>query len=342
MDLWTVLLVAGIAAALLFTLTNGISDASSVVATFISCGAATPGQAIILASICSLLGSLLGGSAVANTVAKIISLPADLQLLPVLLAAMTGAILWNLIAWSWGLPFSATHALVGGLVGSGWVAAGAETVNWGVAALLHRGALTGVTAVVLALIFSPLLGFGAAWLLQRLAAMLLYRAPFRINRWLKRLQFALVALLAFSHGSNDTQKAVGVITLALVAAGSLPSFSPPLWVKLACGVMMFIGILSGGWSIMKTLGRGIFALRPIHSLNSQLAAGGAVFAATMLGAPVSTTQVVAGSVVGVGAADNYKMVNWQVGHRMLLAWGVTIPDSAAIAAIAYLLLELIL
>ncbi len=342
MSLLNVLLIICIVLTLIFTLTNGLSDASSVVATFISCGAATPAQAVLLASGFSLLGSLFGGSAVANTVAKILIVPINSQLLPVLVAAMLGAIIWNLIAWSWGLPFSATHALVGGLTGSAWMATGPGTVNWGTDALLKSGSIVGIVAVVVALIFSPVLGFLAAYCLQKLTSVLLRRASFAINVWLKRLQWGMVALLAFSHGSNDTQKAVGVITLALLAAGTIPNFSAPFWVKLACGVMMFVGIMSGGWSIMKTLGRGIFPLRPLHSINSQLAAGGSVFVATMLGAPVSTTQVVAGSVVGVGAADNYKMVNWNVGRQMLLAWGVTIPASAAVAAGMFFFLQTLL
>ncbi|MDS1029220.1 inorganic phosphate transporter [Bacillota bacterium LX-D] len=320
--------------ALIFALTNGLHDASSVVATMIACGAATPLQAIGLASFFCLLGALLTGNAVANTIAKIVTLPLEPSLLPVLMAAMAGAVVWNLITWHFGLPSSSTHALVGGLIGAVWVSGGPGNVLWGFHELLN-GHLTGIMEVCAALIISPLLGFGLALILQTVLSIALRNAEITINSWLKRLQWVMAGLLAYSHGGNDTQKIMGIITLALMAVGLLQEQVVPQWVKWLGGIIMFAGTLFGGWSIMKTLGYGIYDLRPIHSLNSQIASGSAIVLATFLGAPVSTTHVVVGTVLGVGTADRYKMVNWNIGKDILVAWFITIPSVAFVAALCY-------
>ena len=320
--------------ALIFALTNGLHDASSVVATFITCGAATPVQAVLFAAFFGLMGALLGGSAVANAIAKIAIVPTDLNLLYVLMAGMLGAVAWNLITWYLGLPSSSTHALVGGMIGAIWVSYGPDHVLWGWKELFS-GHLTGIAAIVAALIISPMLGFFVAFLFQKISEILLRNASFRVNKSIKRSQWVLAALLAYSHGANDTQKAMGLISLAMLGAGIADSLTTPLWVRLAAGSVMFLGTMFGGWSIIKTLGRGIFTIRPLHSLNSMLASGGSIILATFIGAPVSTTHIVAGTVIGVGAADEYKMVNWNVGKEMLIAWCITIPCSSLVAALIY-------
>ena len=334
------LLVGVVLIALIFLLTNGVHDASSVVATFIACGAATPLQAVLWAALLELTGAFLGGSAVAHTIAGLVLLPADRTLLPLLAAVLLAAMFWNVLTWRLGLPSSSTHALVGGLIGSVWMMAGPAHIAWGWQELwgpAHQ--ISGIIKVLIGLIVSPLLGFLLAYLLQKILALILRNAKISANLWLKRGQWLIVGLLAFSHGANDTQKVLGLVGLALVAAGYLGEGQElPQSALLAGGLIMFFGILSGGWPIMKTLGSGIFTLRPIHSFNSQLSAGSALLIANFSGLPVSTTHLVAGSVIGAGAADEYRMVNWAVGQEMLVAWCVTIPASALVAAILYPLL----
>ncbi|AIF52733.1 inorganic phosphate transporter [Pelosinus sp. UFO1] len=330
------ILVIVILTALVFTLTNGLHDASSVVATFISCGAATPVQAICLAAIGGFIGAVTSGSAVANTVSAIVAVPIETALLKILLAAMMGAVIWNLVTWKFGFPSSSTHALVGGLVGAVWVSRGTEYILWGWKELLSpEHQVIGISKIVIALLFSPLLGFIVAFLLQFTSNLILRNAKITINSWIKRVQWIIAALLAYSHGANDTQKVVGVISLALAAANEPFGHVEPLWINAFGGTVMFLGTMLGGWSIMKTIGRDIYTIRPIHSLNSQLSSGGSVILSTALGAPVSTTHVVVGSVVGVGAADEFRMVNWKIGQEIIVAWCVTIPASAMVAAFLY-------
>lgn len=338
-----IFLILIILAGLLFALTNGLHDASSVVATFITCGAATPRQAIVLASIFGLLGSVFGGSEVANTVSGIIDLPAQSLLLPVLLAAILGAVSWNLITWKIGIPSSSTHALIGGIIGAVLVSHGPRHVLWGVSELFGQShQVTGIVKVVIFLLVSPILGFLLGFIFEKLSKLILRNAKFSANRWIKRFQWVISALLAYTHGANDTQKIIGLIILALASAGGASITSAPLWVRVCGGAVMFAGTMLGGWSIMKTIGRRIYKLRPEHSLNSQLSAAGSVFAATLLGAPISTTHVVVGSVMGVGAADKFKMVNWAITKEIIVAWVITIPLSAGVSAVIYFLISLIL
>jgi len=333
-----------IVAAFVFLLTNGLHDASSVVATFIACGAATPLQAVAWAALLELLGAVTGGAAVVSTVTQLVLLPLDDQLLLVLLAALLAAMGWNVFTWRLGLPSSSTHALVGGLIGAVWIASGAKAIGWGWQDLVGPShALGGVVKVISGLIISPVVGLVIAFLFQRVSAALLRSATFHVNRNLKRGQWLVTGLMAYSHGANDTQKVIALVVLALAAyQGQALATTIPFWVKLAGGLIMFIGILSGGWKIMKTLGTGIFALRPLHSLNSQLAAGSSLLLATLTGAPVSTTHVVTGAIIGVGAADEYRMVNWNIGRVMLVAWCITIPASAVVAAGVYVVLQRIM
>lgn len=331
-----IILMSVIFAALIFTLTNGLHDASSVVATFISCGAANPIQAICLAATFGFFGALTSGSAVANTVSAIVIIPTEAALLNILLAGMIGAVLWNLVTWKFGFPSSSTHALVGGIVGAVWVSRGMEYILWGWSELIGPShEFIGITKIITALVLSPVLGFMAAFLFQTIAKIILRNAKFTLNIWIKRLQWIIAALLAYSHGANDTQKIIGVISLAL-AAGSYPfgQFNS-IWLNAFGGLVMFLGTMLGGWSIMKTIGRDIYVIRPIHSLNSQLSSGGSIILATALGAPVSTTHVVVGSVAGVGAADEFRMVNWNIGKEIIIAWCITMPASAVIAALVY-------
>ena len=338
----TVLMLAiVIVVALIFTLTNGLHDASSVVATFISCGAASPIQAVSLAAICGFAGALTSGNAVANTISGIVEIPSETALLKILLAAMIGAVVWNLVTWKFGFPSSSTHALVGGLVGAVWIARGTNYILWGWSELIGPGhQLVGITKIVAALILSPLIGFIAAFILQTITNIVLRNAKSSLNHWIKRIQWVIAGLLAYSHGANDTQKTVGIISLALVSASFSNGQVGLVWIKGLAGAVMFAGTLLGGWPIMKTIGRSIYTIRPIHSLNSQISSGGCIVLATVLGAPVSTTHVVVGSVIGVGGADEFRMVNWNIGKELIIAWCITIPASAIVAAMVFYILRI--
>ncbi|WP_297421071.1 inorganic phosphate transporter [Clostridium sp.] len=332
----TVIVIAVILVALIFALSNGLHDASSVVATCIISGAATPKQAIVIASIFGMIGAVFGGSAVMDTITKVIDLPVNVSLLTILFAAIMGAVIWNLVTWRLGLPSSSTHALMGGIIGSVWISSGYKHILWGWNELIGKQhQLIGIAKVVAGLIISPMLGFIVAYILQKVMKLLLRNAKYTLNNTLNKLQLGIAAALAYSHGANDTQKIIGIITLALIADNSVAS--TPLWVRVAGGLVMFIGTMFGGWTIMRTIGRGIYKIRGIHSLNSQLASAGSLLLATFSGAPVSTTHVVVGSVMGVGAADEYRMVHWGVAKEIILAWFITIPLSAVVSALIYVL-----
>ncbi|MBC3888781.1 inorganic phosphate transporter [Acetobacterium paludosum] len=332
----TIILILVILVGLVFALTNGLHDASSVVATFINCSAASPKQAVAVASSFGLLGAILGGNLVADTISELTDLPTDTSLLTILFAAVLGATLWNLITWRLGLPSSSTHALIGGIIGAVVVSSGYQHIAWGWTELIgsdHQ--ITGIVKIVIALFLSPFIGFAIAFCLEKIARLLLRNSKFHINEGINRLQWVIVAGLSFSHGSNDTQKIMGILTLALAAWGGTAIQAAPLWVRVCGGIVMFMGTMLGGWSIMRTLGRGIFDIKPIHSLNSQLASLGSIFGASLIGAPVSTTHVVVGSIMGVGAADEYRMVHWEIVKEIGIAWCITIPLSALVSGLIY-------
>lgn len=332
----TIILVLVIFIGLVFALTNGLHDASSVVATFINCGAASPKQGIAVASLFGLLGAVIGGNLVADAISNLIDLPTDTALLMILFAAISGATFWNLITWKLGLPSSSTHALIGGIIGAVVVSSGFEHILWGWSELISdEHQITGIVKVIAALFLSPLLGFVIAFLLEKILKLLMRNSKVSANKRINQLQWLIVAGLSYSHGSNDTQKIIGLFTLALAAWSGTAIHSAPLWVKGSGGIVMFMGTMLGGWSIMKTLGRGIFDIKPLHSLNSQLASVSSIFGATLIGAPVSTTHVVVGSIMGVGAGDEYKMVHWGIVKEILVAWCITIPLSAVVSALIY-------
>ena len=243
------------------------------------------------------------------------------------LCGLLGAIVWNLFTWWRGIPSSSSHALVGGLAGAVIVSAGAGHVVWGFEALA-QGHVTGVMKVLLALVLSPLVGFWVGYGLHRLTLVLLRRARPRFNRSLRRAQVVTAAGLAFSHGANDAQKSMGILTLVLLMGGFIDRFAVPLWVMLACAVAMTLGILSGGWRIVRTLGFAIYKVRPLHALNSQLTSASVILGASLLGAPVSTTHVVATSIMGIGASERPRAVRWAKAGEIATTWVVTIPGAA--------------
>ena len=341
MELIWLLAVACILLLLLFDFTNGFHDTANMVASVIASRSMTPSQAILVVSFFTFLGPLLGGTAVADTVGSLVSLDglAAGDAIQVLLSASIGAILLNLLTWWRGLPSSSSHALVGGLCGAVLLAAGPDRLVWGWHELIGQGRWTGLTKIIATLLLSPLLGFAVGWLLHRLMRLLLRRAQPSINRPLRRLQWFGVAWLAFSHGANDAQKSMAVITLVLVVSGVLPAFSVPLWVILLCAGAITLGTASGGWRIIRTVGFGIYRLRPLHAFDSQLASAAVISAAAAVGGPVSTTHVVSSTIMGIGAAERPRAVRWGKAAEILFTWFVTLPAAGILAVLSYSLIS---
>jgi len=338
-----VITAAIILLALVFAFTNGYNDASASVATLIACGAAGPRSAVIFASAVGFFGAMLGGSAVILTIESLIKGASGMTLVYILFSTVVTAVLWNLLSSRVGLPTSSTHAMIGGLIGAAVVANGVSGVLWGVDELLGpEHELVGVSKVLIFLVLSVGLGLLGGYVAMKVSRVLLRNASRVANRPIRKVQWLTSGLLAFSHGANDTQKQMAIIALALVGASYATAESVPTWARLACALMMGLGTLGGGWTIMKTLGRGIYPIRPIHSLSSQVPSSMTIFGSTLAGAPVSATQVVASSVIGVGTAENAKMVQWHVGRSMLISWFVTIPICLVASGAIFLVVSAIL
>lgn len=336
-----VLAIVAVVVVLVFDFTNGFHDAANVVATVIASNAMTPRQAVFVVGLFEFLGPVLGGTAVANTIGGIVHLsdvPPESALL-IVVCGLAGSILWNLLTWWRGIPSSSSHALVGALAGVVSAAVGREHVVWGFSDLVVKGEIHGVTKVLLALLISPIVGFGFAFVLHRIVRRQLNRASPGVNVWLRRSQFLTAAGLAFSHGANDAQKSMGILTLVLLLGGFIDAFVVPFWVMFVCAGAITVGILSGGWRIVRTLGFAIFKVRPLHALDSQLSSTLVVLGASIAGAPVSTTHVVSTSIMGVGAAERPKYVHWDKAREIALTWVITIPGSALMAVIIYELAE---
>ncbi len=315
--------------ALAFDFSNGFHDSSNAIAAPVATGAMRPGQAVSVSATFNLLGPVLAGTAVADTVGGIVTLgPA--QTMTVLICALAAAVTWNMLTWWRGLPSSSSHALVGGLVGAGVATAGVQAINWGGFDGLRP---VGVIGILVALAISPALGALAGWVVEVAAHRGLRRASRSVERPILRGEWVTCASLAFAHGTNDAQKSMGVIAAALVASGAVSSFTVPLWVKVSCAAALTLGSAVGGWRIVRTIGRGIYRIGPLDGLVSQGSSAGVIGAAAFLGAPVSTTHVVASSVVGVGASRRRRHVRWPVVYEILLAWVVTMPACAGLAGI---------
>ena len=341
MDLVLLLAVVSVIVILLFDVTNGFHDASNMIATVVASRAMTPIQAVVVVGTFHFIGPILGGTAVANTIGKFIDVSSlDVVVsLTIILCGLSGAIFWNLLTWWFGIPSSSSHALVGGLIGAVVLASGPEHVVWGFGQLLH-GELTGVTKVVLALIISPFLGFWIGFALHRLMGFLLQGARPSMNMKLRRVQWLTAAGLSFSHGANDAQKSMGIITMVLVLGGYISEFVVPLWVVLSCATMITLGTLMGGWRIVRTVGFGIYKVRPLHAVNAQLTSAVVIFGASMIGAPVSTTHVVSSSIMGIGASERPKAVRWGKAREIISTWLITIPGAALAAVVVYWLVHL--
>jgi PiT family inorganic phosphate transporter len=323
-------LVLAVVFAFAFAFTNGVHDASNAVAALVATRAARPLHAVAMAAVFNMLGPLLVGTAVADTLAGIVTVKgaAAIELIG---AGLVAAVVWNCLTWWRGLPSSSGHALVGGLVGAGLAQGGTGAINWGGMDGLHP---VGVIGTVVALAVSPVLGALAGGLTVRGLRHTLRRASMRWQRLTGGGEWVASAGLAFSHGANDAQKTVGMVAALLVAGGQLGTFGAPTWLELSCAAVLTLGTLLGGWRIMRTVGRGIYKIQPLDGLTTQTASAGVIFGASLLGGPVSTTHVVASSVVGVGIGRGRpRHVHWEVVREMGVAWLITLPVTAALAAL---------
>jgi PiT family inorganic phosphate transporter len=322
-----------IAFSVVFALTNGFHDAANAIATLVATRGARPAQAIVLAATFNMLGAVLVGSAVADTIAGIVTV-SPAQTVAVIGAGVLAAVLWNLLTWWRGLPSSSAHALVGGLAGSAFAEAGIHAVRWGG---LEGIKPVGIFGVLIALAVSPVLGLAFGFGFARLNRRALRRATKRVKTPIRGAEWAMSAALSFGHGANDAQKSMGVIAALLLASGHLPTLTVPLWVKLLCGGALTLGTALGGWRIIRTVGRRIFRLTSIDGFASQSASTAVILPASYIGAPVSTTQVVASSVIGVGGGRRrWHHVRWAVVRSIAYAWLLTLPASAALGAIMLL------
>ena len=328
----TLLLVLTIAVALLFDFTNGFHDTANAIGTTIGTRALPPRVAVGFSAVLNLVGAIITTqflhAEVANTVGSLVA-PAGGVALSMLIAVLFGAITWNLITWRAGLPSSSSHALIGALIGMGLTAYGAGAVQW-----------EEVYPVFIALIISPIAGLLGAYMVSVALLNLLRRArPSQANSAFRRLQLFSSGFVAFSHGANDAQKTMAIITLALFSSGQLAEFVVPTWVALAAALAIGLGTWAGGWRIIRTMGTRIVRMDPIHGFAAQTVAASVIQLATAWGLPVSTTQVVSGSVMGAGATRRFSAVRWGVARRIVWAWVLTVPTSAALAAVAALLFK---
>ncbi|MBF0160278.1 MAG: inorganic phosphate transporter [Magnetococcales bacterium] len=339
MDLALILTLLTILAVLIFDFTNGFHDASNMTASVVACSAMTPIRAVLLVSFCTMIGPLLGGTAVANTIGKIIIVDhlSPITSTAIILSAVLAASTWNLLTWWFGLPSSSSHALVGGLVGATLAATGADYVLWGTTTFLTTGKLVGFTKVLASLILSPILGGLAGFIVYKIgySILTLINSP-SINKYLKWSQYITTAGISYAHGTNDAQKSMGIIAMVLLINGFTNQFTVPTWVILLSAIMITAGTLLGGWRIVRTLAFGIYKIRPMHAMESQLASGLLVLGASDFGAPVSTTHVVSSTILGIGAAERPKRIRWSMAAEIVITWIITIPSSAVVASILYL------
>jgi inorganic phosphate transporter, PiT family len=319
-----------VAAALIFDFMNGFHDSSNIVATVIASRALPPRTTLYMTAVAHFIAPFLFGVAVATTVGKGLIDPSAISP-TVALAAAVGAIIFNVVTWYIGIPSSSSHALIGGLLGAAILSSGFSVVQWG-----------GVLKVLIALFISPPLGLLMGFLFTQLVLYLFRSATPSVNTLFKRLQIVTSLSLSLSHGTNDAQKTMGLITLGLVAAGYQETFHVPLWVIAVSAAAIAFGTALGGWRLISTLGGRIYKIRPVHGFTSQAASAAVIFTAALLGGPVSTTQVVGSAIMGAGAAERINKVHWQVAQHMLTTWMLTIPASMVLSGGIFLILNPIL
>jgi PiT family inorganic phosphate transporter len=327
LDVMFIMLALVVLAALIFDFINGFHDTANAIATCISTRALTIRTAIFMAAILNFAGAMIS-TKVATTIGKGIVDPSNVTQM-VVLAGITGAIIWDLVTWYYGLPSSSSHAIIGGIMGAVIGHAGFSALHW-----------AGLEKIILALILSPIVGTLTGFTFM-VIMMWCFRnkAPHPLNKGFRKLQVLSAAFMAFSHGTADAQKSMGVITLALVSYGYIQTFHVPVWVMISCALAMALGTAVGGWRIIKTVGRDFVKLQPVHGFCVETASAGVILGAAAIGMPTSTTHVITSSILGVGLSKRLSAVNWQLAYRILWAWVLTIPASAIISCITYLVLS---
>jgi PiT family inorganic phosphate transporter len=316
----TIYVIIVIVLSLIFDFLNGIHDSSNVVATMISSRAFSPKVALGITALANFFGPFIFGVAVAETIGHEVVAANSINT-EVLVAALLSAIFWNLLTWYLGFPSSSSHALIGGFVGAVVIDAGWQAIEVG-----------GLEKILIALFTSPIIGFIFGYIILRVTLILSWNATPRVNTVFKNSQLVTAVALALSHGTNDAQKTMGVITLALVTGGYLKVFAVPTWVIILCAGMIGLGTAVGGWRLIRTLGGKFYKIRPMDGFASQLAGAAVIIGASLVGGPVSTTQVVSSAIMGVGAAERVNKVRWGVAQEIAVAWLLTIPATALVGA----------
>lgn len=332
MDSLFIITILIVICALAFDFINGFHDTANAIATSVSTKALRPRQAVLLAAVMNFVGAMTF-TGVAKTITKDI---VDPFTLPngsvVILAALLAAIAWNLITWYYGIPSSSSHAIIGSIAGAAIAAAGFHTLNY-----------TGFLKILQALIISPLIAFAIGFIVYSIFKVVFKNNNLtRTNKGFRIFQIFTASLQAYSHGTNDAQKAMGIITMALIASGHLTSPEVPFWVQLSCALAMGLGTSVGGWKIIKTVGANIIKIRPVNGVAADLTGALIIFGATYIHLPVSTTHVISSAIMGVGASHRIKGVKWGTAQRMLITWVITLPISGTLAGLFYLLLNLFL
>lgn len=322
------LIILVVVLALTFDFINGFHDTANAIATCVSTRAIRPGVAIVGTAVLNFIGAMIS-TGVAKTIGGDIVMSASMITEVTIVAGLIGAIIWNLVTWWFGMPSSSSHALIGGIIGAVIVSAGISALNgWG------------ILKIVLSLIISPVAAMICGYILMKIVFAICHSyKPGRVNLTANRLQVLSAALMAFSHGSNDAQKSMGIITLALLSGGFIGTLEVPDIVKLLCAAAMACGTSVGGWKIIRTVGGKIFKMHPIHGFAADLNSSLVIFSATLMHLPVSTTHVVSGSIMGVGSAERVKAVHWDIARQMVTAWVMTIPCTALMGALSYLVVH---
>ncbi|MDR0266630.1 anion permease [Paenibacillus sp.] len=314
--------------ALAFDFINGFHDTANAIATSVSTRALKPRTAIIMAAGMNFLGAIMF-TGVAKKIGGSIADPSTLDNgVHVVIATLLAAIIWNLVTWWFGIPSSSSHALIGAMAGAVFVGAGSDHVKW-----------SGFVEIVEALLLSPLIAFVIGYIIMTILKWIFAKkSPHTVNKGFRTMQIITAAAQSFTHGTNDAQKAMGIITFALVTSGHLKDLEVPLWVKIAAATSMALGTSIGGWKIIKTMGTKIFKIEPINGFAADFTSASVIFGATLLHLPVSTTHAVTSAILGVGSAKRFSEVKWSVAGRIVITWFITIPISAVLAGIIYKIL----
>lgn len=314
--------------ALAFDFINGFHDTANAIATSVSTRALKPRTAILMAAVMNFLGAIMF-TGVAKTIGGSVANPAALDNgLEVLTATLLAAIIWNLITWWFGIPSSSSHALIGALAGAVYVGAGPDKLNW-----------SGFKTIIEGLVFSPIIAFVIGYIVMMVLKWIFAkRSPHTVNKGFRSMQVITAAIQSFTHGTNDAQKAMGIITFALVTAKYQDHMEVPLWVKLSAATAMALGTSIGGWKIIKTMGTKIFKIEPINGFAADLTGASVIFGATLLHLPVSTTHAITSAILGVGSAKRFSAVKWSLAGRIVIAWVITIPIVMILSGLIYIVL----